>query len=72
MQFPQRFHAFFEGTVLFQANPNKGHSDMNECPSETAPVAVPASRYRSSSNAVAGGQPVGRMLYGASRKRKSG
>ena len=72
MQFPQRFHAFLRELASFQANLNKGHPNMKDCPPETAPAAVPAGRYRSSSSAVAGGQPVGRMLYGASRKRKSG
>ena len=71
MQFPQRFLAFFEGTVLVQANLNKGHSNMKDCPSETAPAAVPAGRYRSSSNAVASGQPGGLMLYGLSQVWKS-
>lgn len=72
MQFPQRFHAFLRELFSFQANLNKGHLNMKDCPSETAPAAVPAGRYRSSSNAVAGGQPGGLMLYDASRDRKSG
>lgn len=68
MQFPQRFHAFVRELSLFQANFNKGRLKMKDCPSETAPAAVPAGRYRSSNTAVAGGQPGGRMLYGVSRE----
>lgn len=72
MQFPQRFHAFLRELSLFQANLNKSHLNLKDCPSETAPTAVPAGRYRSSSSAVAGGQPGRRMLYDVSREMKSG
>ena len=72
MQYPQRFHAFLRELSLFRANLNKGQRNVKDRPSETAPAAVPAGRYRSSSSTVAGGQPGRRMLYGVSREMKSG